>query len=230
VHTVTEAELVEDAKGQIRKAIRKEQATAAVRQLIDQLDLVPVRLYIPAGDSYAAVEIRRWFRRRTGQALGYKDVLRVAPDERNEANLIILGSRSSFPLLANFQKTTHELKIRLTDTGIRFFNKTLDDVSGQHGFRLARVIVTSWILDTQNAHTYIVSNHTRAIEAVAKLLVNDESLGQVANAILRSGGQIPPRFQLAFEVRLERHEGHAMIPTLLPELNGRAVIYDDEEK
>lgn len=189
--------------------------------------LVPVRLYLPAGDGYAKDEIRRWFRRNANHYVGYKEALDVSLNEHTKSNLVVLASRSSLPLLNKFQ-TTHDLGLRLTQKGISLGGQEFQDQFGTDGCcELARVVVTHWALDTQRVHTYIASNNTRAIHAVTQLLVSDsDGMKDISDALLTTEDRtIPRRFQLAFEVPLKMHETHANPPTLLAELNGKALHY-----
>jgi hypothetical protein len=199
------------------------------RQQIRQgINLIPVRLYLPAGDSYAKTEIRRWFRKRMDHFLAYKQALSVPIDHYTRSSLIVLASRSSLPLLDRFQKRETHLKIHLTSDGIRFMDQDLRDEVGKDGtVSLARVVVTQWVLDTQSVHTYIASNNTRAVEAVARTLVDDNStvLKELSQQLTASR-PIPQRFQVAFEVALKMHETHANPPKLLPELHGRPIVYE----
>jgi hypothetical protein len=212
--------------------------------LVDNLDLIPTRNYLPAGDSYAAVRIRRWFRRSAKHVVEYKEALDVAKDDRR-SSLIVLASRSSLKLIDHFQ-STNKLEVLLTEKGISFKGRILDDEIGDRGLHLARVVVTNWTFSTGAVHTYIASNHTRALESVAKLVARDDSnddsgedsdddfndprLQPISDAIVDHEGRIPSRFQLAFEVPLQMNETNAGVPRLLPELNGKAIIYPDESE
>lgn len=218
---------------EIKKRVAQEMDT-----FVNGLGLVAVRTYIPAGDSYGAVAIRRWFRERMNAIISYRES-HVSDGHLRQANLIILASRSTLPLLADFQKE-ESLAIKLTQTGIEFsdtssaigtkFNKMMidDEIDTAGNIKKAHVVVTMWRLDTENVYTFIASNHTRAVEAVAKLLVNDEILRKQGAAIIHQD-RIPSRFQLAFEVPLIRQETHANEPKLLPQLKGQAVRYPEPQ-
>ncbi len=221
--------LPERTKTKIIKAIPKEIPSTAMIEFVKNLDLIPTKTYIPAGDSDAAVRIRRWFQETCHHDIGYREASHVAEEDFNTMNLIILASRSSLPLLARFQRINPQLQIQLTEEGITFGGRVLrdgvlEDDNKNQDFHLARVVVTNWTFDTDNVHTYIASNYTRALSAVARLLVNARAFAPVSQAIIQNG-MIPRRFQLAFNVKLQINETQATIPQLLPELNGAAVIY-----
>jgi hypothetical protein len=208
-------------------AAREKTITKELAMFVAALDLVPTRNYIPAGDSTAAGQIRNWFRDSTNCDIHEKEAMEVSDRDSTKSNLIILASRSSLPLLDRFQNTHQELRILLTKTGISFDKKPLDDEIGNEGFRMVYVVVTSWTFETGNVHTYIASNHTRALGAVAELLVSDKALGGIS--LVDSKGRIPRRFQLAFEVPLHLHEMQAGEPRLLPSLESRPLPYGEEE-
>jgi hypothetical protein len=191
------------------------------------LNLVPTRNYLPAGDSVAAGKIHGWFRDSVKHEIGEKEARGVSELDSTKSNLVILASRSSLPLLARFQKTTLELRIHLTDKGIKVDDNNLDDDIGDEDFGTAYVVVTNWTFDTDNVHTYIASNHTRALGAVAELLVNDDLLDHIT--LVDAEGRIPRRFQLAFKVPLLLHEMQAGKPVLLPELGGAILPYGNHK-
>jgi hypothetical protein len=229
------------ARSRIRGLLPKGKQIDAI---VARLDLIPTRNYLPAGDSYAAVRIRRWFRRSTKHIVEYKEALDVANDDRR-SSLIVLASRSSLKLLDHLQSTI-PLEIKLTETGISFKGRMMNDEIGDRGLHLARVVVTNWTFSTGAVHTYIASNHTRALESVASVIASDDSnddsdddsnhdsndprLQPVSDAILAPDGRIPGRFQLAFEVPLHMNETSAGVPRLLPELDGKAIIYPDDSE
>jgi hypothetical protein len=211
-----------------RLVARDKTITKELAMFVAALNLIPTRNYIPAGDSAASGQIRSWFRNLTKCDIREKEAMEVSDRDSTKSNLIILASRSSLPLLSRFQDThEQELRILLTEKGISFDKKPLDDVVGNEGFRTAYVVVTNWTFETGNVHTYIASNHTRALGAVAELLVSDNALGGIS--ILDSEGRIPRRFQLAFEVPLHLHEMQASEPRLLPSLVGHALAYKEEQ-
>ena len=142
-------------------------------------------------------------------------------------NLIVLASRSSLPLLAEFQQRP-ELRLRLVENGISCNNEIIPDiVTRGEGTTLSHVIVTNWLLETGRVHTYIASNHTRALQAVAELLVSDdELLIEVSEALVAEGnGKIPAKYQMAFEVRLHLHEANATVERMLPQLGNKPIVY-----
>jgi hypothetical protein len=203
-------------------------------RLIDALDLVPARSYIPAGEVKASVDIRAWFRGRHNRAPEFKDVRELAMDDYNRANLIVLASRSGHPILKRFQEDVTGLKIRLTEKGIAFFDRLMEDRTDDDGSCHAHVVVTNWVLEAQNVHTYIASNHTRALGEVAHLLLKDELLKPLSGLLLRRNeqtphrrGEIHSRFQLAFTVDLKLNQLHAMEPVLLPELKKGPITYTE---
>jgi hypothetical protein len=223
-----EEKAVASARRHLLHQIQRRHVPNSIHKFFQELELEPVRLYLPAGDSYAKTAIRRWFRTTIQHFAKYKEAFDVPLSDYTKSNLIVLASRSSLPLLARFQDIVPQLKLLLTKTGIRFDHDDLsDEIGADHCTRKARVIVTQWVLDTQNVHTYIASNHTRAVEAVAKLLVDDDSflLQKISAGLITPKGEIAQRFQVAFEVELRNHETHANDPELLPQLGGRPIIY-----
>jgi hypothetical protein len=208
-------DLVKKAERNIRARLPRN-----LRSQVQSLGLVPVRHYLPAGDAYGASEVRGWFRsamaemgNTSGEAPEYREASQVAPDDYQK-NLVVLGSRSSLKLFSDFQKEHPELSVKLTDEGIELHKELLKDEVGAEGFKVAHATVTMWVFDEGNAHTYIVSNHTRATSAVASTLLNKEQMKKIANSILVDG-RIPGRFQLAFKVDLGLHDKHASVPILL---------------
>ena len=166
---------------------------------LKKLDLTPVRHYIPAGDSYGASAIQRWFKATTEERI---EITHEIPSHEAKANLIVLASRSTNPLLARFQEENPNVRLRLTETGISFDGQPYDD-NISRGNGVARVVVTSWASKNDNALTFIASNHTRAIEAVADLLVSEESLRPILDTVFANLEDIPMRFQLAFDVPIQ---------------------------
>lgn len=220
-----ETRLVREAQSELLRLIPNFERGDVVREFLEGVDLVPVRLYLPAGDSYAKTSIRRWFRNNLRHRVGYKSASAVSVVDSVNANLIVLASRSSLPLLAEFQQR-EPLRLLLTDEGIRLDDKMiLDRFTAGQGTTLSHVIVTNWTLETGRNHTFIASNHTRAIQAVAELLVSDdELLNEVASGLVIDD-KLPSKFQIAFEVRLHMHETNATVEGILPELEGRPLVY-----
>jgi hypothetical protein len=223
-----ETPIVEAAKAELLKIIPQDRDDVGrIHGFVEGLDLVPVRLYLPAGDSYAKTAIRRWFRNNLSHRVGYKSGSDVSVHGSVNWNLIVLASRSSLPLLAEFQQRP-ELRLRLVEKGIRFDQEFIPDIlTVGEGTTLSHVIVTSWMLETGRAHMYIAANHTRALQAVAELLVSDdELLREVSAALVIEGkGKIPSKYQIAFEVRLNLHETNATIQGVLPRLRNKPIVY-----
>lgn len=216
------------------ETIIQDGVTKRMDSLIGALDLVPARSYIPAGEVKASVDIRAWFRSRHDRAPEFKDVRELAIDDYNRANLVVLASRSGHPILKRFQEDVNGLKIRLTEKGITFFDQLMEDRTDDDGFCRAHVVVTNWVLEAQNVHTYIASNHTRALGEVAHLLLKDDLLKPLSGLLLRRDeqsphrkGEIHSRFQLAFTVDLKLNQLHAMEPVLLPELKKGPITYNE---
>jgi hypothetical protein len=208
--------LVKRGKSQVQRVFPKE-----IRQMNPDLDLVPCRHYVPAGDGTAALEIRRWFRLTISRdaAIRYTESSSIAPINRVETNMIVLASRSSLGLLQQFQTETPELAFELTGSGIkcRSTDPGLSDVSYGNGKPLAHVLVTNWIFPTGHVHTYLASNHTRALGAVALLLVNHKLLAPICETISPKNKPFPRRFQMVFEVDLYYNDMRAGTPRFLPE-------------
>jgi hypothetical protein len=70
-----------------------------------------------------------------------------------------------------------------------------------------------WTFDEGHVHTYIVSNHTRATNAIAGTLLDDVRMKPIIADTLVNG-RIPERFQIAFKVSLS-HDKQASSPSLL---------------
>ncbi|MCC6585369.1 MAG: hypothetical protein IT168_01510 [Bryobacterales bacterium] len=218
-----EKELVAAAKKQLHQIFPE--MAAQTGEFVADMDMVPVRLYLPAGDSYAKTAIRRWFRDNLQHRVGYKEASAVAVTDSVNSNIIVLASRSSLPLLAQFQEQ-HELRLRLTGDGISCGDLSIaDEARDGEGATLSRVIVTNWTFETGRVHTYVASNHTRAIRAVAELLVSDAPMLKDIAGSLLINGTIASRFQLAFDVELHFHETTATVKGLLPQLEGKPLLY-----
>lgn len=201
------------------------QGDANVQKFISDVDIVPVRLYLPAGDSYAKTAIRRWFRNNLRHRVGYKSAAAVSIPDSVNSNLIVLASRSSLPIFAAFQSQNH-LRLTLTESGIGVDNKIfLDRVTVGKGTTLSHVILTNWRLDTGKVHTYIASNHTRAIQAVADMLVNENEMLTESFEVLLVGGRIPDKFQIGFEVSLHLHETNATVERVWSSIDGEPLVY-----
>jgi hypothetical protein len=218
-------ELVNLAKARLRRAVKVKGANRTLAKFIEDVDLVPVRVYMPAGDSYAAVAVRRWFRNQVQEVVNYREAQHLSAVNLNQSNLIVVLSRRGAPL-NGFEAANPQLRLRLTDNGIRLDNKLMSDEFGNQGVSLARVVVTNWVCDTENVYTIIASNHTRAVDAVANWLTNDDTVRQLSDALITADGRIPKRFQVAFEVQLQVFETHSNAPILLPELKGKPIVYD----
>lgn len=226
--TGDEQRLLKAARNRLANVIsRGESSNEDAKEFVNGLDLVPVRLYLPAGDSYAKTSIRRWFRDNFQVRVGYRPASAVPPSESVNLNLIILASRSSHPLVAHFQ-SLNNLRLRLTGNGINFDGKDFEDtMDAKQSTRLFRVIVTNWITDAKKVHTYLISNHTRALQEVAQFLVTDSKELRDITDRLVVGDRIPTKFQMAFEVRLFGHETGATVEQMLPALNDQPLIYDN---
>ena len=220
-----ETRLIAEARIRLGEIFPQILDSDSARDPITDLPLVPVRLYLPAGDSYAKTAIRRWFRNTMKHRVGYKSASAVSIPDSVNSNLIVLASRSSLPLLTEFQHQNQPL-LQLTKDGISFKGEILkDQVSPHKGTTLSYAIVTNWTLETGKVHTYIASNHTRAIEAVVNLLVGESELLKDLSEALVVDGKIPGKFQVAFEVSLHLHETNANVERLLPHLDGKPLRY-----
>jgi len=220
--------LLDAARNRLADVISRGKTDEDVNRFVRELDLVPVRLYLPAGDSFAKTSIRRWFRDSFKVRVGYKAASAVPLTDSENVNLIILASRSSLPLVAQFQNQNDDLRLRLTENGISFDGNSFPDViSPKKGTTLSQVIFTNWITDTGKAHTYLMSNHTRALQAAADFLVTDsDQLREITDRlVLEAGRKIPAKFQIALEVSLTGHETRANVNGMSPFLDDRPIIY-----
>lgn len=214
-----ETEIAATARNRIERQLR---AAGVVAQSADDLmkaiDLVPVRHYLPAGESLGASEIRGWFRKTLGSPPKRREASRGSEFDRSASNLIILASRDSDPDLRYFRRRVPDLRLDLTENGIRWDNKEMRDEISPTGARITRVVVTNWLFDDDNAFTVIASNHTRALGRVCALLVGNE---MDPRWLVDSDGIVPTKIQMVFEVQLNIHESLANAPRLL----GDPIIY-----
>jgi hypothetical protein len=144
--------------------------------------------------------------------VGYKAASAVPVTDNENQNLIILASRASLPLVAQFQNENDKLRLRLTKDGISFDGTEFPDViNPKEGTTLSRVILTNWITDANKAHTYLMSNHTRALKAAAEFLVgNSDELGEITGQLIEAAGKRIPensKSRLRLPCRDTRPEG-----------------------
>jgi hypothetical protein len=80
--------------------------------------------------------------------------------------------------------------------------------------------------DAKKVHTYLMSNHARAPQEVAKFLVTESKELRDKTDRLVVNNRIRGKFQMAFEVKLFGHETGATVEQMLPALNDQPLIFD----
>jgi hypothetical protein len=192
---------------------------------VHTLDLIPVRLYVPAGDAFAISWIRRWFRHQGLVAPSRKENQRISLADRRNSNLVVLASRRTHPLLRYLREKAPYLACDLTEKGARIGDESVEDCDVGGGAFRYHVIVTNWAFGTENVYTMIASNHTRASGRLAQLLVagpNEDSRLDPAKLVWQ--GKIPHRLQLVFTVVVNGNETHANEPIF----HSGPFVYDSE--
>jgi hypothetical protein len=217
-----------EARESLRKRIASNSQLSVAQKFVDSIGLEAARAYIPAGDSNAARRIRRWFRitRFVEHEVDYKEISDVSPSDYDETNLIVLASRSSNTLLQQFQER-NSLHVKLNETGITIDGKPYRDEVDEKGYHRAFVIVTNWTFKSGAVHSYLASNHTRALDKVAELLVAEESgkLKDMVELLIDANDEIAERFQFVFDVELEQNETRANEPALFTGSGASVFIY-----